>query len=80
MFYVYVLKSSVDGRLYKGFTKNLELRVKQHNQGKVRSTKGYRTWKLVYFETFNVLAEARQRELYFKSGEGREFLQKQLAP
>jgi len=41
MYYVYVLKSEVDGRLYKGLTENLEIRLKQHNSGKSKSTKGF---------------------------------------
>jgi putative endonuclease len=74
MFYVSVLKSLVDKRLYKGLTKDLNKRVKEHNSGWTRSTKAYRPWKLVYFERFQTLHEAREREKYLKSGIGREFL------
>ena len=78
MFYVYVLKSGMDGRLYKGITDNLVKRVQQHNNGENKSTKGFLPWALVYHERFLSRAEARKRERYFKSGIGREFLKELL--
>jgi putative endonuclease len=78
MFYVYVLKSEKDGRFYKGMTSFLEKRVKQHNLGQNKSTKGFLPWDLVYYEEFQTRGEARIREKYFKSGEGREFLKRKL--
>jgi len=78
-YFVYVLKSEADGRLYKGMTDNLERRLKEHNAGKTKSTKGFRPWKLVYKEEFDTFELARERENYFKTGEGREFL-KRLHP
>lgn len=79
MFYVYVLRSRIDERLYKGLTQNLERRVHQHNEGKVKSTKGFVPWDLMYFEIFESRDEARSREKYLKSGVGREFLKNKLA-
>ena len=49
-YYAYVLKSEIDGRLYKGYTHDLENRLKEHNSGKTKSTKGYAPWNLIYFE------------------------------
>ena len=74
MYYLYILKSNKDGRLYKGITKNLEERIDQHNRGKTKSTKPFRPWKLVYFEKYPSRIKAREREIFFKSGEGRELL------
>ena len=53
-------------------------RIKEHNSGKTKSTKGYKLWKLVYFETFETRDEAVLREKYFKTGSGREFLKGKL--
>lgn len=39
VFYTYVLKSELDGKLYIGWTSNLKVRVDLHNRGKVDSTK-----------------------------------------
>ena len=74
MYYVYVLRSLKDGRLYKGFTLDLDRRIIEHNSGKTKSTKGYLPWKLVYYEEVKTRIEAREREKYFKSGMGREYL------
>ena len=77
-YFVYVLKSEIDGRLYKGQTTDIENRLKEHNAGKTKSTKGFIPWKLVYFEQFDFIQEAVAREKYFKSGSGREFLKSLL--
>ncbi len=73
-YFTYVLKSEVDGRMYKGLTNDLKRRIKEHNSGKHKSTKAYLPWRLVYYESFETFAEAREKEKYFKSGIGREFL------
>ncbi|RRO12328.1 GIY-YIG nuclease family protein [Flavobacteriaceae bacterium 14752] len=79
-YYVYVLKSKKDGRLYKGFTTRLKDRINEHNNGKTKSTKGYRPWELVYCEIFFTEKEAIKREKYFKTGSGREFLKSRIRP
>ncbi len=73
-YFVYVLESEIDGRLYKGQTSDIEKRLTEHNSGKTKSTKGYKPWKLVYFERYETRDEALLREKYFKTGSGREFL------
>ena len=80
MYFVYVLKSLKDSRLYKGMTNNIDRRVYERNLGKHKSTKPYRPWKLVHHEIFGFREEARKREIYLKSGIGREFLKKILDP
>jgi len=74
MFFVYVLKSEKDGRLYKGMTQNIENWLQEHNSGKMKSTKGYRPWALVYNKEFRTRNKAREFEKYLKSGEGRELI------
>ena len=80
MYFVYVIQSDVDGRFYKGLTKDIENRVKEHNSGKTKSTRPYKPWKLVYLEEYKTREEARKRELFLKSGEGRELLKHILDP
>ena len=77
-YFVYILESELDGRLYKGQTSDIDKRIKEHTSGKTKSTKGYKPWKLVYFETFETRDEAVLREKYFKTGIGREFLKGKL--
>ena len=52
MFYVYVLKSEKDGRLYISQTSNLKKRLKEHNSGQNKSTKDRYPLKLVYCEVY----------------------------
>ena len=51
-YFTYVIQSEIDGRLYKGQTEDINIRIAQHNAGKTKSTKGYLPLKLVYFEKF----------------------------
>ena len=78
MFTVYAMYSMVDGRIYVGFTSDVNKRVKQHNSGVTKSTKGYRPWKMFYSEPVETREEARIREKYLKSGIGKEFLKSYL--
>jgi len=78
MFTVYVLKSASLGKRYVGSTANLEARLQQHNQGRVRSTKGGRPWELNHTEVFETNSEARRREFSLKSGKGRAELDRIL--
>ena len=73
-FFAYVLKSEKDGRYYYGSTEDLDLRLKKHNNGQVRATKGRRPFVVHYFEIFNSRSEAFRRELFFKTIEGYRWL------
>ncbi len=73
---VYILKSTKDNKYYYGSTENISKRIKDHNAGKVRSTKGRRPLVLHYYEEFVSTQEARKRENYFKSIDGYNWLKK----
>ena len=76
-FFVYVLKSKKDESCYVESTQNLTARLKMHNLGRSRYTKGHRPWSLIYKEKFDLRTAAVKRERYLKSGVGRKEL-KQL--
>ena len=78
MYYTYVIYSKIYDRIYIGQTSNLENRLTCHNSGKVRSTKHYVPWELVYSEQFTSRSDAMKRELEFKSHKGRDFIRQQL--
>ena len=78
-YFVYVLKSLKDKHFYIGMTCDLEKRIKAHNFGKVRSTKGRRPLELIYHEKFTDKTEAMKRERFLKSGQGRLFLKEKLS-
>jgi putative endonuclease len=75
-YYVYALRSKVDGFLYIGLSKNPAERLKQHNLGMTFSTKSRRPFELIYTEACSDRKTAREREKKLKSGSGREFLKK----
>ena len=79
MFYVYILISEKDGRLYVGYTNDLRKRFKKHNRGFVKATKNRRPLELIYYEAYQERGDAKRRELYLKGGNGREVLKIQLA-
>ena len=74
MYYVYVLKSDINGKLYKGSTADLRNRVEEHNFGKVWSTKSATPWRLLYYEGFLDKKVALIVERFLKSGKGKERL------
>jgi len=78
MYFVYVLHSVKLNKRYIGSTSDLATRIHQHNSGKTRFTKGGIPWNIIYKEEYSTLGEARKRELFLKSGVGRQFLDKVL--
>lgn len=78
MWYLYILKSEKDNKRYVGSTNNLKRRLAEHNSGKVHSTKYRKPLILIYREEFMAEAEARNRELYFKTHKGFNELKKLL--
>ena len=73
-FFVYVIYSELYNRFYKGMTENIEKRLIEHNSGQTPSTKFYKPWKLIYCEVFPSRDEARKKEKFLKSGQGRDFI------
>jgi len=66
MFYIYLLKSLVNEDIYIGFTNDLKARFKLHNLGKVKSTKTYCPWTLIYYEAYRGKLDATKREKQLK--------------
>jgi len=66
MFYVYIIKSRKDGKLYIGQTSDLRRRIKEHNSGQTRSIKNRRPFFLVYYEAYLDFKDAKTRELKLK--------------
>jgi len=79
MITVYAILSEVNGDIYVGMAKDADKRLKEHNAGKSKYTKGLRPWKTIYRELQPDWKTARKREKYLKSGVGKDFL-RSLAP
>ena len=71
-FFIYILKSEVDGSFYIGQTQDLAKRLEKHNKGLNRSTKNKRPWKIIFSKTFSTRSEAYKTEQYLKSLKKRE--------
>jgi len=78
MHYTYVLRSKKDSRLYTGCSEDLRKRFKEHNNGKVASTKGRGPFELIYYEASPHKGDAFAREKYLKSGPGKRYLKNRL--
>jgi putative endonuclease len=69
---VYILFSQKDHLLYTGFTTDIEQRVKNHNDGKTKSTAPRRPLELIFCEFYLFEEDARKREMYFKTTAGKK--------
>jgi putative endonuclease len=78
MYYVYVLRSVVDRKLYIGYTTNLTNRFQQHQAGAVTSTKSRRPFELIFYEGYKSMEDAKRRERYFKTSKGKSSLRLML--
>ncbi|ABC63691.1 GIY-YIG nuclease family protein [Erythrobacter litoralis] len=66
--FVYILTNRKDGVLYLGVTNDLANRVEQHRTGTVSSfTKKYQCHRLVWFEPFENIHDARETEKRMKA-------------
>ena len=74
MFYCYVLRSQKTGRRYVGSCEDVTERIRRHNTGDSKATKIGTPWVLVHSEAFASRSEAAQRERYYKTGRGRDEL------
>lgn len=78
MWYVYILQSLKDKNFYTGCTDDLKGRFKEHNNGKVKSTKDRMPFHLIYYEACINKIDAFKREKYLKSGYGKRWLKNRL--
>ena len=70
MYYVYIIKNTYD-KLYTGISGNLPKRIYYHNANRgVLFTKSQLVsrdkFKIVFYEEYQTLAEARKREIQIK--------------
>ncbi len=66
-YFVYILFSEKDQKLYVGCTSNIEKRLEKHNKGFVKATKHRRPLALIHSEKFDNKTDAFNRERFLKS-------------
>ena len=76
---VYILSSSKTGRYYTGSTDDIERRLKEHNYGKVLSTRNGRPWSLAVFIECSGLGLAKTAEFRLKKYKRKDILDKVVA-
>ena len=67
MYFVYLIKSLFSDRKCLGCTSDLARRLREHNNGLVKSTKQFKPWKLIYYEAFLNKYDAFNREKELKT-------------
>lgn len=77
MFYIYILLLS-NKHLYTGYTSDLKRRIKQHQNGDVKSTKYKRPLRLIHYESYIKKSDAKRRERFLKTTEGKHLLKMQI--
>lgn len=80
MYFLYILRSSKDKKLYIGVAADPYSRLKEHNDGHSKSTKSRGPFAMIYQEKFSTKSEAMKREWYFKNTtEGNILMRKLIA-
>jgi putative endonuclease len=74
MFYVYILKSLLNGRFYVGHSDDLAQRVREHDLGMCLYTRRWRPWELVHTEQFETRSAAMKREREIKKRKSRKYI------
>ncbi|OGD62318.1 excinuclease ABC subunit C [Candidatus Berkelbacteria bacterium RIFOXYA2_FULL_43_10] len=79
MFYtVYLLQSKIDGSFYIGYTSDIKRRLKEHNSGLNFSTINKNPWKLIFFEAYINIKDAKRREKYLKTSQGSRLIKRMI--
>ncbi len=77
MYYVYLLQSIKDSsKVYTGYTTDLKVRLKYHNEGANKFSKVFAPWKIVWYCAFSNMSKAKEFEKYLKSASGIAFRRK----
>ena len=68
-YYVYIMTNRYNNVLYTGVTNNLRRRVREHISGEIGDfSRKYKVKKLVYFEAYENVIDAIEREKRIKGG------------
>lgn len=73
-YYIYVLHNKLKNYIYVGYSTNLKTRLNDHNKGFSKATKPYLPLKLIHYQAYRNMEDAKRRELYLKTNRGRTTL------
>lgn len=77
-YYVYTILSLKDFNIYTGLTNDLKTRINEHMRGIVIGTNIRIPFKLVHYEYFVNLEDAKRRELFLRTSGGKALLKDSL--
>ena len=77
MYYVYILHLS-NNQLYTGYTSDLKRRFQEHQRGKSEFTSQHLPVQLIHYEAYSLESDARRRESFLKTTEGKRLLRQQI--
>lgn len=75
---MYVLYSLKDHQFYIGYTTDLARRFEEHSQGQSKTTAPRRPLRLIFCEFYIAEEDAKRREKYFKTSQGKRTLKLML--
>jgi putative endonuclease len=74
MFTTYILQSIKFDKIYIGQTSNIEKRLERHNKKRVRSTKAYAPYKVIFSRNFSSRSESMRFEKKLKSYKSKDYI------
>ncbi len=77
-YYVYILQNKCKNFLYIGYSEKLVQRIKDHNDGRSKSTREYIPLELIHYEAYRDKIDAKRREQYLKTNKGKTTLKTML--
>ena len=77
MHYLYILLLG-NNQIYTGYTADIKRRIMEHKKGKVSFTSKRLPVKLIYYEAYLMKEDAKRRERFLKTTEGKKLLKRQL--
>ena len=76
--FLYIIRGISSGKKYVGITNNLERRLKEHRSGQTKGGQVIGDFQLLHTEEFIDYETAREMEIFLKSGQGRQWINKTI--
>jgi putative endonuclease len=71
---LYIIRGLSTGKKYIGITNNLQRRLSEHRNGGTKGGQIIGEFELIHTEEFDDYSSARKREVFLKSGRGRQWM------
>lgn len=75
---VYILKSLKNARHYTGITIDTDRRLREHNEGKTKSTRPHTPYKIIWTSKFMTKSDALKLEFKIKKKRAPNFLKENI--